>query len=80
MVSMDCGGVTNIRISLIKTNGKWYRNKGFVSSVSRVVTMQETAPRLSSSARWMDAKRITTHYCTPFLQTPALQMIVKAKN
>jgi len=78
MVSMDCEGVTNLRISIIKTNGKWYGNKAFASSVSRVVTLQETAPRLSSGVRWMDAKRIATHYYTPLLQNPALQVLVKA--
>ena len=68
------------KISLIKTNGRWCGTKTFVSSVYRVVILQETAPKLSSSAEWMDATGITTHYCTPIQKIRALQVLILASR
>ena len=77
-VNTDCGSVTNLRISLIKTNGRWCGTKTFVSSVYIVNTLQETAPKLSSNAKWMDATRVTAHYCIPLQKIRALQALMMA--
>ncbi len=37
VVNTGCGDVTNLKISLIKTNGGWCGNKTFLSSFYRVV-------------------------------------------
>ena len=63
-VNMGCGSVINLKISLIKTNGRWCGEKTFVSSVYRVVILLETVPDVSLSVEWLDATGITTHYCT----------------
>ena len=79
-VNTGCRSVTNLKISLIKTNGRWYGTKTFVSSVYRVDTLQETAPKLSSNAKWMDATGITTHYCIPLQKIQALKAVMMASR
>ena len=53
-------------------------NKAFVSSVSRAVILQETAPKLSSNVKWMDVRRNTTHCYTPLQQIQPHQVLIHA--
>ena len=51
----------------------------FVSSVSRAVILQETAPKLSSNVKWMDVRRNTTHCYTPLQQIQPHQVLIQIR-
>jgi len=45
-VNTGCGSAINLKISFIKTNGRWCGKTTFVSSVYRVVILVETVPEV----------------------------------